>query len=197
MSGNDIEKEVKLRLEDPEEIIRVLKARGAVCRGRVFQHTIRLDDRAGSLGERGVSLRVRTGLGQTVTVKRKLADAHLAVREEYEAEVADIEVFRRMFRTLGFDWERVMDKYRMDFAFRGTLVSVDELPFGFFMEIEGEEDGIMAAAGALGFGPEEMIGVSYWKLFEEHKRASGLAAESIEFAPGYASRLMGIEWEKL
>lgn len=193
-----IEKEIKLRIEDPVSLSADLKRKGARFIGKAFQRTVRFDDQNASLALRGIALRVRSGLCDVVTVKRKLDDAGgVSQREEYEAEVEDIEIFRRMFIALGFDRERIMEKYRMDFEFNGTLVSVDEMPFGMFVEIEGEEDKISETVNLLGlYGKERILG-SYWDVFEEYKKEHGFAGENIEFEKSHIFVLKDFDLESM
>ena len=199
MNESHVEKEVKFQVYEPEILLGRLKRQGARCLGKAFQHTIRMDDRESSLGKRDVALRVRSGFNNVVTVKRKtevIGDA-IAHREEYEAEVEDIEIFRKMFQVLGFDWERIMDKYRMDFEFHDTVVSLDELPFGIFAEIEGDDDKILEAAELLGFDMKEGIAHSYWKVFEDYKKANRLKGENIEFEKGYVSIFDKVDFDEM
>lgn len=193
-----IEKEIKLRIEDPVVLAIDLKKKGACFIGKAFQRTIRFDDRNASLASRGIALRVRSGLCNVVTVKRKLEDAGgVSQREEYEAKAEDIEIFRNMFITLGFDCERIMEKYRMDFEFNSTLVSIDEMPFGMFVEIEGEEDKISETVNLLGlYGRERILG-SYWDVFEEYKKEHGLAGDNIEFEKSYIFVLKDFDLESM
>lgn len=199
MDEKHIEKEVKFKVAEPEVLLRKLKERRAIFLGKAFQHTIRLDDHDSSLGKRHVALRVRSGFNNVVTVKRnvEVADGAIAHREEYEASVEDIEIFRKMFNVLGFDWERVMDKYRLDFSFHDTVVSVDELFFGIFVEVEGEDDKIREASELLGLDIKEGIADSYWKVFDRYKEESGSEGEDIKFEPGYISNFEDFDFDKI
>ncbi|MDD3190763.1 MAG: CYTH domain-containing protein [Candidatus Pacebacteria bacterium] len=193
MQQEHIEREIKIKIEDPKQLISKLKEKGAEFVGKAFQKTTRFDDHSSSLDQRGIFLRTRSGFSNTVTVKRRINGRGIvSEREEYEAEVEDIEVFRRMFVTLGFDWERIMEKYRLDFKINETVVSVDELSIGFFMEIEGEESKILETVALLGLDMRKKFLGSYWDIFYEETGKTGGRGENINFDEGYEPVLYGI-----
>ena len=63
-----------------------------------------------------------------------------------------------------------MEKYRINLEYRGAILSIDELPFGLFLEIEGDEEQITSIASELGYKTDEKILVTYWDLFADYKR---------------------------
>jgi len=193
MQQEHIEREIKIKIDDPKQLISNLKENGAEFVGKTFQKTTRFDDHNSSLDQRGIFLRTRSGFSNTVTVKRRIDGRGIvSEREEYEAEVNDLEVFRRMFVTLGFDWERIMEKYRLDFKINDTVVSVDELSIGFFVEIEGEESKILETVGILGLDMRKKLLGSYWDIFYEKTGKTGARGENINFDDGYEPKLYGI-----
>jgi adenylate cyclase, class 2 len=62
-----------------------------------------------------------------------------------------------------------------------VIVAIDETPVGVFVELEGDEHGIMEATRALGRSPEDFVLDSYRSLFMEHRRAHGLPATDMLF----------------
>lgn len=187
MINNYIEKEIKLRVNDLGFLIEGLRANKAVFIGKAMQRTVRLDDQKKSLENKGTFLRVRSGFENVITVKRKMKDdsGDVFKREEFETKVDDIEMMRKMLNALGFNREYVMEKYRMEWELDGVNISIDELPFGFFVEIEGEEKKIFEVAKKLSLDMNERIIVTYWDIFAEYKKEHDFIGENIEFEKDY------------
>jgi adenylate cyclase class 2 len=102
-------------------------------------------------------------------------------RIEIETEVKDIEKLRKIFNELGLTKEFIMEKNRANWLLNNTAISIDELPFGLFIEIEGEEPHISDTAKLLDLNLDGKITVTYWDIFEDYKKAKGIVAESIIF----------------
>ena len=67
------------------------------------------------------------------------------------------------------------EKYREEFSAEDVIIAIDETPVGTFVEIEGGEEHIHAAAAALGKTPADYITDSYRTLFSStaaHAQAS-------------------------
>ena len=62
-------------------------------------------------------------------------------------------------------------KYREEFEHHGVVVTIDETPIGTFVELEGDEQGIIRIAHALGRAPEEFVLDSYRGLFVKAQEA--------------------------
>ncbi len=62
------------------------------------------------------------------------------------------------------------------------MIAIDETPVGVFVEIEGGEDAINAAARGLGKRPSDYITDSYRFLFLQHRDANGLDGHDMVFA---------------
>ena len=77
-------------------------------------------------------------------------------------------MIRQVFGAVGLSpWFRYQ-KYREEFSAPGVTIAVDETPVGTFVELEGSEAGILAAAAALGRTPGDFIVDSYRTLFLRH-----------------------------
>jgi adenylate cyclase class 2 len=189
MVSNYVEKEIKLRINDLGLLINKLTTEKAVFIGKALQRTVRFDNQENSLESNGTFLRVRSGFENVITVKRKVKDdsGDVFKREEFETRVDDIEMIRKMLNALGFNREYVMEKYRMEWELDGVNISIDELPFGFFVEIEGEEKKIFEVAQKLNLDVNERIIVTYWDIFAEYKKEYDLIGENIEFERDHKS----------
>jgi len=162
-----IEREVKLKFEDAGEARRAVVSTGATpLHSRRLQEDRLLDTSDGALRRRGSTMRLRTDSGQSIlTFKGPVEPSALKVREEIETVVEDGEVLLRLLAELGFAvWFRY-EKYREEFVYEDAIIAVDETPVGTFVEIEGTDHGVAAAARALGREPRDYIRHSYRELF--------------------------------
>lgn len=179
---NYIEKEIKLEIDNPGKLLArlsELKAKKISCG---FQRTIRMDTPDMDLEKKGTFLRVRSGTKNIVTMKKKIkGDGEVFERQELETEVNDSELLADIFGQLGFSKQLIMEKYRIDYTYNKVKISVDELPFGMFIELEGEPESIMTVAGELGLDITKKIIVTYWDLFADYKKKTGEQGENIVF----------------
>jgi adenylate cyclase class 2 len=162
-----VEQEVKLRFKDAGEARRaVISTGGAPLHSRRLQEDSLLDTPNGELRRRRSTMRLRTDSGRSIlTFKGPVQPSALKVREEIETVVEDGEVLLRLLAELGFAvWFRY-EKYREEFAYEDATIAIDETPVGTFVEIEGTDHGVAAAARALGREPGDYIRHSYRELF--------------------------------
>ena len=183
VSPTTLEREVKLRFGSVDEARAAVQAAGAASlRCRRLQEDALLDDAQETLRRRRCVLRVRVESGRSLlTFKGPVQPSPMKLREEIETVVGDGEMMLRCFEQLGYAvWFRYQ-KYREEYALSDVIVAIDETPVGVFVEIEGNERGILEATRALGRGPEDFVLDSYRSLFMEHRRAHGLPATDMLF----------------
>jgi adenylate cyclase class 2 len=108
--------------------------------------------RGGVLDERPAFLRLRkTEKRITLTYKEKVPTANNFKRQiEFETEVSDVSATESIFEKLGYKLAAVYEKHRKAWHFRNVEVVLDELPFGYYMEIEGTVKDILAVEKLLG-----------------------------------------------
>ena len=160
---------------------RVLGAGGRVVAPRQLEHNERFDTPDGRLRRSGEVLRLRRDQHQTLTYKRALASPE--IRSETELKVDDLEAARSLLLGLGYVPIFVYEKNREVLALDDSLVMLDELPFGTFVEIEGPSlEAIGRAAARLGLDWTQRIARSYLSIFEALRLRLGLAAEHATFA---------------
>jgi adenylate cyclase, class 2 len=160
---------------------RVLGAGGRVVAPRQLEHNERFDTPDGRLRRSGEVLRLRRDQHQTLTYKRALASPE--IRSETELKVDDLEAARSLLLGLGYVPIFVYEKNREVLALGDSLVMLDELPFGTFVEIEGPSlEAIGRAAARLGLDWTQRIARSYLSIFEALRLRLGLAAEHATFA---------------
>lgn len=96
----------------------------------------------------------------------------LKVLEEIQVEIDDASRFGRMLEMMGFVAQFRKEKIRESYDWNGLPIFLDELPhLGFFLEIEAPEDGIRAAASALGLDMSQASGETYMQIFARYKVA--------------------------
>lgn len=167
-----IETEIKLKVASVEVAREALAGIGASpTRARHIEDNLLFDFEGKVLRGRGHVLRLReTPAGAVLTFKGPYrVEGGLKSREEIEASSPDGSALRAILNRLGFVPVFRYQKYRESFSWKGQEIVIDETPIGIFLEIEGDAEGIHAAATALGFGPEDYLTDSYAALF----RASG------------------------
>jgi len=118
-----------------------------------------------------------------VSVKIKTKnDSKMFERDEYEFEIESdkVESVRLMFKALGYYIEHIFEKkrYRLESINNCDFV-VDELPFGYFIELEGEEKNIEKSIKQLGLENNERINGAYLKLWDKYKKDNNLFGECI------------------
>lgn len=158
-----------------------LQTLGAVRLGRWFESNEVYDDPARSLKAVGTLLRLREKQGRVVLTLKRRPEAPLPagvkVYEEHETEVADGGALRAILSGLGyapaFAYEKVREKWRL----HGCAICLDALPFGQFLEIEGELAGIEACAEDLALTPETSSTATYHELNRQYRERAGLPPE--------------------
>jgi len=180
-----MEREVKLTFESPEAARSAVRMAGAVpFRRRRLQADVLLDTGEGDLRQRRCALRVRDEPDRSlVTFKGPTQASRMKLRQEIETGVENARALLRMLEELGFRaWFRY-EKYREEFQLPDTIVALDETPIGTFVELEGTEAGIDAAARALGRKPDDYVVDSYRTLYERHCQQRGVPATDMVFDP--------------
>jgi len=178
-----LEQEIKLRFESAEAARAAVLAVGATpLHGRRLQEDCLLDTTNDDLRRRRSALRVRQDGGRSLlTFKGPVQPGTVKVREEIETVVGDGTVLMRILSELGFHvWFRY-EKYREEFALDDCIIAIDETPVGVFVEIEGGDRGIAAAAHALGRSPDDYVLESYRGLFVRHCQEMGVTPTDMLF----------------
>ncbi len=134
--------------------------------------------------EKGIFPRIKDmGEVALVTVKVKTKDnCKMFERDEYEYKIKseDIDSARGMFKALGYHIEHIFEKRRYTLnSINNCHLVVDELPFGYFIELEGNEKDIEKSIRELGLKKNETINNAYLRLWEEHKKENKLTGECV------------------
>ena len=161
--------------------LRVLSGGGRLVEPRSLELNLRFDDNAGHLAAGGRVLRLRRDRTTRLTYKAPGPTAE--ERAEMELEIDSADGGRQLLEALGYRVVAAYEKYRETFAFGDERVMLDELPFGYFVEIEAASvNRLRTAAEGLGLPWESRLQASYLDLFYALRPVLGLQAEEATFA---------------
>lgn len=178
-----VEREVKLRFENPDEARAAILSTGAApLRCRRLQEDALFDTADETLRQRRCVLRIRTEAGKSLlTFKGPVQPGTMKIRDEYETVVADGAVLRHVLEELGMHvWFRY-EKYREEYAAEDVTIALDETPVGTYVEIEGGEKGIETMTHALGRSAADFILDSYRGLYVQHREKHGVSDTHMVF----------------
>lgn len=184
MSGNGQELEVKFLVSDLAAIEGRLKALGAaLAQPRVYESNLRFDRPNGELSSARQALRLRMDSEARLTFKGPGREQDgVQQRQELEFTVSDYQMARQFLEALGFQVIFMYEKYRTTYRMDNVLVTLDEMPFGQFIEIEGPDgESILQAAQKLGVTWERRVFENYTGLFERVKNNLGLSLRDLSF----------------
>ncbi len=182
---NQQELEVKYRVADLGRLRERVEALGGEClQPRTFERNLRFDTPDGELRRSLRVLRLRQDTAARLTYKGPSENRGGArLRQEIEFEVSDFTAARHFLEALGYRVSVTYEKYRATYRLRGVLVTLDELPYGDFVELEGETpESIREVSGLLGLRWEARLPESYLSLFERARRALGWEFHDLIFA---------------
>lgn len=171
-----VETELKVRLE-PEQFEKTratLQAEGALVKApRQFEVNLLLDSEDGRLRREDKMLRLRSyGEKALLTYKGPLVGgSRLKERPETQIRVDSLEAAQTLLAAIGFRPVFRYDKHREKLLWQveGSMLEVclDETPIGFFIEVEGPREAVLAGARLLDLSEERFIVASYAELYEE------------------------------
>jgi len=180
-----VEIEVKVPVADVAAIkSRAEKLGYPIHQDRHFEANILYDYPDRSLSLSGCLLRVReTPEGALFTFKGKVVhDPNFKVRPEVETLCESGASLRSILENIGLRPFFRYEKFREEYSGEGGLLCLDELPFGHYLELEGEPDAIEALATALDLDRSTFIKRSYADLYGEHCRKLGVPFGNIVFS---------------
>lgn len=185
MSDSGQEIEVKFYIRDLKAVEARLRELGAqLVQPRVLETNIRFDLPDDRLRSEGQVLRLRQDTAARLTYKGAGTKAQgILNREEIEFVVDDYDKAKRFLEALGYQKSVYYEKYRTTYELNHVQIMLDELPYGNFLEIEGENGKfIHALADQLNLNWEAAVGTSYIVLFEHLCKAMKLSCEDLSFA---------------
>jgi len=166
----EIEKKYRLTPEQARTLAQRLDEIGAERSGSAFEVNALYSNSA--LDLEGAILRLRRiGNRAILTFKKRFSSPSPIKRQlEEETEVEDGDVMARILDRLGFKPSLIYEKRRETWKHQSTEIAIDELPFGWFMEIEGDEADIVAVERAIGIDESSAEEATYPALTRKFGR---------------------------
>jgi adenylate cyclase, class 2 len=184
MSNSGQEIEAKFYLKDSERMItRLQELEARMIQPRVLETNLQFDFPDASLRSKGQVLRLRRDTKARLTYKGpNQSNGGVLDRTEIEFVVEDYEQARQFLEALGYQKSGYYEKYRTTYELETVEFMLDELPYGNFLEIEGEtSEQIQAAASKLNLNWKTAIETSYTALFENVRKELQLSFQDISF----------------
>ncbi len=183
-SETNQEQEVKFFLANRPVLEQRLRGMGAqLLHPRTLEVNLRFDTPDGALTRASQVLRLRQDENVRLTFKGPMQPGQkVSVRQEIEFQASSFENAKAFLEALGYRVSIRYDKYRTTYRLGAVEVTLDELPYADFAELEGPDSAaIQAAAGALGLNWEARSLDSYLGLFSALRRNQGLPAQNLTF----------------
>jgi adenylate cyclase class 2 len=128
----------------------------------------------------------RDGQRAVVTYKGSASREVYKSREEIEFEVSDPDAFTLVLERLGYHPGFRYEKYRSKFKAYDEpgIITIDEIPIGVYLELEGPQAWIDSTAARLGFAPQRFLTVSYAGLYRHYLEQHPDAPADMTFEVG-------------
>ena len=184
MRANEQEIEAKFLLSNPTALEERLKELDAeLVQPRVHELNLRFDTADGALTKNYRVLRLRRDARVRLTYKGPaLQGEDVSVRREIEFKVDDFDAARSFLEALGYVVSIMYEKFRTVYHLDGLEVTLDEMPYGHFSEIEGPDaDRIKAMARKVGLNWEARCVESYLAIFKHIIQAGDLSFHNLTF----------------
>lgn len=176
--------EIKLYVKNLNTIAEILQRNKAMGRQpRTHEINLRFDTEKGELTTSGRVLRLRKDRSFLLTYKGPSQMNNGArMRIEIQTEVADFDATKAILEALGYHVSLIYEKYRAEFEWQDTRISLDELPYGTFVEIEGQDTHqIQRVCTDLGLDWERRIPWSYAEIFSRICMKEHIAPRELTF----------------
>lgn len=162
--------EVKIKIEDLQEVKAKLTAQGAeLAKERHHEENTLYDFSSQSLFRQKSALRLRTvNKKACVTFKGPPQKSRkFKIREEYETEVKNIKQMKKILKRLGFIPIFHYEKFRTVYRLKKCKICLDETSAGYYLELEGKQTHIVRTAKSLGFSKKDFIKLDYIQLIKK------------------------------
>ena len=183
MNGQEIE--AKFHVQNLRKIeLRLLELKAQLIQPRVHEVNLRFDRPDGELRNSFRVLRLRQDDIARFTFKGPSVekDGGILSRQEIEFEVGNFDSAKHFLEAIGFQVVVFYEKFRTTYEFNNTHIMLDELPYGSFIEIEGENaETIHSIANLLGLNWDAMVKAGYHALFERVAGKYGLDVSKLSF----------------
>jgi adenylate cyclase class 2 len=150
---------------------------------RTHEYNLRFDTIDGERTQRNQIIRLRKDTADRLTYKGPgITVDGIYLRKEIEFTVSDFDAAQAFLEALGYQVSMIYEKFRTVYALGAVMVTLDEMPFGYFIEIEGpDRDTIREASQKLELNWEARIAASYTTLFQVACRELGIKIKNLTF----------------
>jgi adenylate cyclase class 2 len=183
---NGHETEAKFYVQNLRKIeLRLQELKAQLIQPRIHETNLRFDNENNDLRSSFRVLRLRQDEKARFTFKGPSVeqDGGILSRREIEFVVEDFERAKEFLEALGYRTVVFYEKFRATYELNDTHVMLDELPYGEFVEIEGENaDAIRSIADLLGLNWDLMVKAGYHALFERVTGKYDLEPSQLSFA---------------
>jgi adenylate cyclase, class 2 len=184
MAGDGKELEVKFWILHRSRLEQRLQSMAVLDQPRVHEINDRFDLPDGSLKQAKRVLRLRRDRQVTLTYKGPGSlDQGVHSRQEIEFSVSDENAARSLLEALGYQVQMRYEKFRTTYQLAGVMVTLDEMPYGDFVELEGPDpQTIQSACNLLELNWDARIIDSYTGIFDQLKKILAIPEPDLVFA---------------
>ena len=174
----EIEKKYRLTIGERERVLKRLHDIDAQFCGEEFEENTLYA--GGIIDVKNCVLRLRRVGGTAFLTYKERFQSSSAIKRQREDEtrVEDADAMVAILNALGYRPSVVYEKRRATWRVADTELVIDELPFGLFMEIEGEEKAIIDTESLLGLSDLMAEMSTYPQLAVLHGRRVGDLTEA-------------------
>ncbi len=162
---------------------RLLELGAVLSQPRTLEVNLRFDTAGKDLASSLRVLRLRKDTASRLTYKgpaQSYGGARL--RQEIEFVVSEFEAARAFLEALGYQVIMTYEKYRTVYELAGVLVSLDEMPYGYFIELEGPDPlALQLVNQKLDLDWQAQVYGSYTSIFEQLKAEQGYNFRDLTF----------------
>ena len=168
------EKQVKYKINNFDYISKRLIEIEAIFIGGFMEKTIRYDNDDLKCSNNGIFIRTKSGMKNVLTLKEIPTDSSNTSFERIttEVEVDNINKIGYILEKIGLTKKFIMEKYRLFFKCDNVDILIDELPFGIYLEIKGEDNEINRITKMLNIDETDLIKMTYWDIYDKIKKDS-------------------------
>ena len=152
---------------------------------RIHETNLRFDNANNDLRNAYRVLRLRQDEKAHLTFKGPSTEKEGGIlsRQEIEFVVEDFEIAKQFLKALGFKAIVFYEKFRTTYELSEVHIMLDELPYGEFVEIEGDSvEAIRNTINLLGLNWDAAVKAGYHALFEKVAEKYNLEPSQLSFS---------------
>lgn len=166
-----------------EQLLRIAECQ--LKTARLYERNVVFDTAVDTLRHNQQLLRLRQDENVRLTFKGPApapqALSQAKVREEIEVTLDNFDQMTQLLAKLGFQPVLVYEKYRETFVVGEVEVVLDELPYGYFVELEGPEAALRSLAAQLGLVWSRRLLTNYLAMLAQVQAAYSLSFRDLTF----------------